>query len=118
MSIEVVQELAKNDFQAVNAKILTALQSDVVLINQIGRYIVSSGGKRLRPLIALLSARAAGYQGEDHITAAALIEFIHTATLLHDDVVDHSDMRRGRETANELWGNEAAVLVGDFIYTR
>ena len=118
MSIEAVQALAKSDFDAVNRKILSALQSDVVLINQIGFYITSSGGKRLRPLIALLAARAAGYQGEDHITAAALIEFIHTATLLHDDVVDHSDMRRGRETANELWGNEAAVLVGDFIYTR
>lgn len=118
MSIEAVQTLAKDDFSAVNQKILTALHSDVVLINQVGQYIVSSGGKRLRPLITLLAARAAGYEGEGHITAAALIEFIHTATLLHDDVVDHSDMRRGRETANELWGNEAAVLVGDFIYTR
>lgn len=118
MSIEAVQALAKRDFTAVNQKILTALHSDVVLINQVGQYIVSSGGKRLRPLITLLAARAAGYEGEGHITAAALIEFIHTATLLHDDVVDHSDMRRGRETANELWGNEAAVLVGDFIYTR
>lgn len=118
MSIEAVQALAKNDFSAVNQKILTALHSEVVLINQVGQYIVSSGGKRLRPLITLLAARAAGYEGDKHITAAALIEFIHTATLLHDDVVDHSDMRRGRETANELWGNEAAVLVGDFIYTR
>ena len=118
MSIEAVQTLAKDDFAAVNQKILSALHSDVVLINQVGQYIVSSGGKRIRPLITLLAARAAGYQGEGHITAAALIEFIHTATLLHDDVVDHSDMRRGRETANELWGNEAAVLVGDFIYTR
>lgn len=118
MSIEAVQALAKDDFSAVNQKILTALYSEVVLINQVGQYIVSSGGKRLRPLITLLAARAAGYEGEGHITAATLIEFIHTATLLHDDVVDHSDMRRGRETANELWGNEAAVLVGDFIYTR
>lgn len=118
MSIEAVQALAKNDFDAVNQKILTALHSEVVLINQVGQYIVSSGGKRLRPLITLLAARAAGYEGDKHITAATLVEFIHTATLLHDDVVDHSDMRRGRETANELWGNEAAVLVGDFIYTR
>lgn len=118
MSIEAVQALAKDDFSAVNQKILSALHSDVVLINQVGQYIVSSGGKRLRPLITLLAARAAGYDGDGHITAATLIEFIHTATLLHDDVVDHSDMRRGRETANELWGNEAAVLVGDFIYTR
>lgn len=118
MSIEAVQALAKNDFDAVNQKILTSLHSEVVLINQVGQYIVSSGGKRLRPLITLLAARAAGYEGDKHITAATLVEFIHTATLLHDDVVDHSDMRRGRETANELWGNEAAVLVGDFIYTR
>lgn len=118
MSIESVQTLIKDDFTAVNQKILTALESDVVLINEIGKYIVYSGGKRIRPMIALLCARAAGYEGDKHITAAALIEFIHTATLLHDDVVDHSDMRRGKETANEIWGNEAAVLVGDFIYTR
>ncbi|NLD09899.1 MAG: octaprenyl diphosphate synthase, partial [Xanthomonadaceae bacterium] len=93
MSIESVQTLIKDDFTAVNQKILTALESDVVLINEIGKYIVYSGGKRIRPMIALLCARAAGYEGDKHITAAALIEFIHTATLLHDDVVDHSDMR-------------------------
>lgn len=118
MSIEAVQQLIQEDFKQVNETILEALKSDVVLINEIGKYIVYSGGKRMRPMIALLCARAAGYKGNDHITAAALIEFIHTATLLHDDVVDHSDMRRGRDTANAIWGNEAAVLVGDFIYTR
>lgn len=118
MSIETVQKLIEDDFTAVNQKILQALKSEVVLINEVGKYIVYSGGKRIRPIIALLCAKAAGYKEDKHITVAALIEFIHTATLLHDDVVDHSDMRRGKETANEIWGNEAAVLVGDFIYTR
>jgi len=89
-----------------------------VLINQIGHYIVNSGGKRLRPLAVLLSARACGYQGSHHIDLAAIIEFIHTATLLHDDVVDGSELRRSRETANAVWGNQASVLVGDFLYSR
>ena len=88
------------------------------LINQLGYYIVSGGGKRIRPMIAVLAARAVGYQGNAHVTIAALIEFIHTATLLHDDVVDESDMRRGKATANAAFGNAASVLVGDFIYTR
>jgi octaprenyl-diphosphate synthase len=103
---------------AVDAMIQKRLQSDVVLINQLGHYIINSGGKRLRPAIAVLAARACGYQGNAHINLAVIIEFIHTATLLHDDVVDGSDMRRGKETANNLWGNEASVLVGDFLYTR
>jgi octaprenyl-diphosphate synthase len=94
------------------------LQSDVVLINQIGAYIVNSGGKRLRPLSVLLAARACGYQGTQHIDLAAVVEFIHTATLLHDDVVDASELRRNRETANLVWGNDASVLVGDFLYSR
>lgn len=103
---------------SVDAMIQSRLQSDVVLINQLGYYIINSGGKRLRPALAILCARACGYQGNQHINLATIIEFIHTATLLHDDVVDNSDMRRGRETANNLWGNEASVLVGDFLYTR
>ena len=103
---------------AVDAMIQSRLQSDVVLINQLGYYIINSGGKRLRPALAILSAKACGYNGEQHANLATIIEFIHTATLLHDDVVDGSDMRRGQETANNLWGNEASVLVGDFLYTR
>ena len=103
---------------AVNAMIQSRLRSDVVLINQLGHYIINSGGKRLRPALAILCARACGYKKQQHINLATIIEFIHTATLLHDDVVDNSDMRRGRETANNLWGNEASVLVGDFLYTR
>jgi octaprenyl-diphosphate synthase len=98
--------------------ILAELSSDVVLINQIGQYIVQSGGKRLRPNLLLLAARAVGYRGENHITLATVIEFIHTATLLHDDVVDESSLRRGRDTVNSLWGNSASVLVGDFLYSR
>lgn len=106
------------DMSAVNRLIATRLQSEVVLINQMAAYIVNSGGKRLRPLLALLSARACGYRGERHIQLATIIEFIHTATLLHDDVVDGSDLRRGQQTANAVWGNPASVLVGDFLYSR
>jgi octaprenyl-diphosphate synthase len=94
------------------------LHSDVILINQLGHYIVNSGGKRLRPVVVLLSARAFGYMGSSHIDIAAIIEFIHTATLLHDDVVDSSQLRRGQKTANNIWGSEASVLVGDFLYSR
>lgn len=103
---------------AVDSMIQSRLQSDVVLINQLGHYIINSGGKRLRPALAILCARACGYQKEEHINLATIIEFIHTATLLHDDVVDGSELRRGKETANTVWGNEASVLVGDFLYTR
>lgn len=118
MNLEKITELTAQDMAGVNATILAQLNSDVVLINQLGHYIVSGGGKRIRPMIAILAARAVGYQGKDHVTIAALIEFIHTATLLHDDVVDESDMRRGKATANAAFGNAASVLVGDFIYTR
>lgn len=117
-SLDHISALADKDMQAVNAEILAQLNSDVVLINQLGHYIISGGGKRIRPLIAVLAARALGYQGKQHITCAAFIEFVHTATLLHDDVVDESAMRRGKKTANALFGNAASVLVGDFIYTR
>ena len=117
-SLADVQTLAAPGMSAVNALIRSRLASDVVLINQISEHIISSGGKRLRPMLHLLAARAAGYQGNDHVPLAALIEFIHTSTLLHDDVVDESDLRRGRKTANALWGNAASVLVGDFLYSR
>ena len=118
MDITAIRDLIADDMQAVNDLILRRLHSDVVLINQIGHYIVNSGGKRLRPMVVLLAARAGGYSGEKHIDLAAVIEFIHTATLLHDDVVDGSELRRNRETANAVWGNEASVLVGDFLYSR
>ena len=118
MELNDIRELAADDMKAVNDLILERLHSDVVLINQIGGYIVHSGGKRLRPMIVLLAARCCGYNENRHIDLAAIIEFIHTATLLHDDVVDGSDMRRNRETANAVWGNEASVLVGDFLYSR
>ncbi|HJT97867.1 MAG TPA: polyprenyl synthetase family protein [Rhodanobacteraceae bacterium] len=104
--------------QAVNALIRARLSSDVVLVNQIAEHIVGGGGKRLRPLLHLVAARAAGYRGREQVALAAVIEFIHTATLLHDDVVDESDLRRGRKTANAVWGNAASVLVGDFLYSR
>ncbi|RDH82090.1 MAG: octaprenyl diphosphate synthase [endosymbiont of Escarpia spicata] len=118
MDLKAISELIADDMQAVNQTILSNLKSDVVLINQIGAYIVNSGGKRLRPQIVLLAAQACGYKGQGHIDLAAIIEFIHTATLLHDDVVDGSDLRRNQETANAVWGNEASVLVGDFLYSR
>jgi octaprenyl-diphosphate synthase len=118
MNIEQAQILIENEMNQVNTLILERLHSDVVLVNQVGQYIVNSGGKRLRPQLTVMSALAAGYQGKHHIQLAAIIEFIHTATLLHDDVVDSSDLRRGKDTANALFGNEAAVLVGDFLYSR
>lgn len=118
LSLEQILTLVKADMQAVDRAILAQINSEVVLINQLGHYIISGGGKRIRPLIAVLAANAVGYKGQEHITCAAFVEFIHTATLLHDDVVDESDMRRGCETANARFGNVASVLVGDFIYTR
>ncbi len=108
----------EHDFAAVNSLIIENLHSDVGLVENIGHYIVGSGGKRLRPVVVLLSALANGYKGKQHIAVAAVIEFIHTATLLHDDVVDVSALRRGRETANQQWGNAPSVLVGDFLYSR
>ncbi len=118
MDIDQIRALSNDDMQAVNALIQQQVDSDVALINQLGFYIVNSGGKRLRPLLTVLSAQAMGIQNNDHHTLAAIVEFIHTATLLHDDVVDESTMRRGRETANAVFGNQASVLVGDFLYTR
>ncbi|MBT5220705.1 MAG: octaprenyl diphosphate synthase [Woeseia sp.] len=115
---EEVKTLAANDMLAVDALIRQSLQSDVMLVSQVSEYIVTSGGKRLRPLIVLLAAKALGYSGDKQIQAAAIIEFIHTATLLHDDVVDSSDRRRGKDTANTVFGNQASVLVGDFLYSR
>lgn len=118
MNIDQIKALAESDMQAVNKLIQQQVDSDVALINQLGFYIVNSGGKRLRPLLTVLAARALNIESGQHHTLAAIIEFIHTATLLHDDVVDESTMRRGRETANALFGNQASVLVGDFLYTR
>ncbi len=118
LPFEAIVALVSDDMAAVDKLISTSLESDVALVSQVSRYIVTSGGKRLRPLLVLLAARALGYRGDQHIRAAAIIEFIHTATLLHDDVVDSSSQRRGRDTANTVFGNQASVLVGDFLYSR
>ena len=113
-----IQALAREDMAAVDALIRRRLASDVVLINQVAGYIIGAGGKRLRPMLLLLAAGAFGHRGAAAHQLAAVVEFIHTATLLHDDVVDESDLRRGRKTANAVWGNAASVLVGDFLYSR
>jgi octaprenyl-diphosphate synthase len=113
-----VVALANDDMRAVDQQIEDSLKSDVALVSQVSQYIVMSGGKRLRPLLVLLTSRALGYSGEQHVRAAAIVEFIHTATLLHDDVVDSSARRRGKDTANTVFGNQASVLVGDFLYSR
>jgi octaprenyl-diphosphate synthase len=118
VTFDAVSNLARDDLAAVDRLISSSLESDVTLVSQVSRYIVASGGKRLRPLIVLLAARAFGYEGEQHVRAAAIIEFIHTATLLHDDVVDSSSRRRGKDSANTVFGNQASVLVGDFLYSR
>jgi octaprenyl-diphosphate synthase len=118
LTFEGVVTLARDDLAAVDRLISTSLESDVALVSQVSQYIVASGGKRLRPLLVLLAARALGYEGEQHVRSAAIIEFIHTATLLHDDVVDGSARRRGKDTANTVFGNQASVLVGDFLYSR
>ncbi len=118
MDFDRIKALALDDLEHVDREILARLQSEVVLINQLGSYIIRSGGKRLRPVLVLLACRALGYRGQAHVLLAAIVEFIHTATLLHDDVVDASEMRRGQSTANVIWGNEASVLVGDFLYSR
>ncbi|WP_025819412.1 octaprenyl diphosphate synthase [Shewanella marina] len=118
MDLNAIRQLADTDMQAVNKLIYKQLESDVALINQLGFYIINGGGKRLRPLLSVLAARAIGFKGESQLKLAAIIEFIHTASLLHDDVVDESTLRRGRKTANALFGNSASVLVGDFLYTR
>ena len=118
LSFDEVIALTDADMRAVDELIRQSLQSDVVLVSEVSQYIVTSGGKRLRPLLVLLAARALGYSGNQQIHAAAIIEFIHTATLLHDDVVDSSARRRGKDTANTVFGNQASVLVGDFLYSR
>ena len=113
-----IQALMKSDLEMTDDILINRLNSNVELINQMSHYIISSGGKRIRPLLLLLCARATSYSGKDHHAMAVVIELIHTATLLHDDVVDESTTRRGQNTANELWGNAASVLVGDFLYSR
>jgi len=118
LSLDDCRALVASDMDRVDDFLTRRLASDVVLINQLSSYIIASGGKRLRPQLVLLASHACGYQGIHHITLATVIELIHTATLLHDDVVDASELRRGNDTANSLWGNEAAVLVGDFLYSR
>ncbi len=118
MVLNDIRQLLAAELSQVDQCILNALHSNIPLIGQIGQHIINSGGKRLRPICVLLSAKACDYQGKQHIDLAAIIEFIHTATLLHDDVVDESLRRRGVDTANALWGNSASVLVGDFVYSR
>ena len=116
--LSLVYQLVAQEFAAVNHLIPRKLTSDVVMIEEVSKYIVESGGKRLRPMLVLLSSQALGYKGEQNVGLAVIIEFLHTATLLHDDVVDRSGLRRGRLTANEKWGNAPSVLVGDFLYSR
>jgi octaprenyl-diphosphate synthase len=118
VTIETIREFIAEDLKAVDEVIRHRLASDVLLVRQIAEYIIAGGGKRLRPALVVLSARACGYEGTHHRELAAVVEFIHTATLLHDDVVDESGLRRGQPTANALFGNSAAVLVGDFVYSR
>jgi octaprenyl-diphosphate synthase len=118
LDLPAIQALSRADMAAVDALIRRRLASDVALINQVAEYIIGAGGKRLRPMLLLLAAGSLGHGGPDAHQLAAVIEFIHTATLLHDDVVDESDLRRGRRTANAVWGNAASVLVGDFLYSR
>lgn len=115
---KVIAESVKQDLTSVNKLIYEALKSNVPMVEQIAEYLIKSGGKRLRPLLTLLVAKALGYEGEKHIILATLIEFMHTSTLLHDDVVDASTLRRGKPTANSNWNNAACVLVGDFLYSR
>ena len=118
MTLVQIRGLVTTDFEAVDRVIKDRLHSPVALVDQVATYIIYAGGKRLRPLLVLLAARACGHGGRQHVDAAAVIEFIHTATLLHDDVVDESDLRRGRPTSNAQFGNAASVLVGDFLYSR
>ncbi len=117
-AVKAIVSVVEDEFQKVNQEIFEQLESNVPLVEKIGHYIIESGGKRLRPLLVLLGAGACGYRGETQIKLATVIEFLHTATLLHDDVVDTSDLRRGRPTANAHWGNAPSVLVGDFLYSR
>lgn len=116
--LDALRNLCAADLARVNQLIIDHMQSEVPLIPQLAGHLIAAGGKRLRPLLTLASARLCNYRGDDHIGLAAAVEFIHTATLLHDDVVDESDLRRGRDTANAVWGNQASVLVGDFLFSR
>lgn len=118
MDFKAISAVVADDFKSVNDLIFKQLHTRVPLIREIGHYIIQSGGKRLRPLVCLLSARALGYEGTQHIDIAATVEFLHTATLLHDDVVDESGLRRGKPTVNAVWGNSPSVLVGDFLISR
>jgi octaprenyl-diphosphate synthase len=113
-----IQNLVREDLKAVDDLLINRLESEVALINQVSSYIINAGGKRIRPLLVILMSKALGYQGINHHVMAAVIELIHTATLIHDDIVDESEVRRGTETPNQVWGNAASVLVGDFIYSR
>ena len=113
-----IQNLVREDLKAVDDLLINRLESEVALINQVSSYIINAGGKRIRPLLVILVSKALGYQGINHHVMAAVIELIHTATLIHDDIVDESEVRRGTETPNQVWGNAASVLVGDFIYSR
>jgi len=113
-----VIELLKDEMSGVEEQIKNNLSSDVQLVSQVGEYILSSGGKRIRPMLLLLSSRLCNYQGDKHVELASVVEFIHTATLLHDDVVDSADLRRGNRSANSVWGNQASVLVGDFLFAK
>lgn len=117
IDFDAIKQLTLTEAKAVDQLIVSELSSDVILINEIGRYIVTNGGKRLRPMLLLLAAKALGEVSQNHLILAAVIEFIHTATLLHDDVVDESDLRRGEASANAVWGNAASVLVGDYLYS-
>ncbi len=117
IDFNLIKNLTTSEAKAVDQLIIDELSSDVILINQMGHYIVGNGGKRLRPMLLLLAAKALGNVTDNHLILAAVIEFIHTATLLHDDVVDESDLRRGKESANVVWGNAATVLVGDYLYS-
>lgn len=118
MVIDRLRKLVDKDFGAVNDLMIEKTHSDVDLINDLSNHLVQSGGKRLRPLLVLLSSHACNYQGNEHITLATMVEFFHTATLLHDDVIDESTLRRGRETANKIWGSKASILVGDYLFVQ
>lgn len=118
MAIHRLRELVSEDFEAVNALIIDKIQSGITLVDDLASHIVQSGGKRLRPLVVLLGCRACGYEGDNHVKLAAMIELFHTATLLHDDVIDESSLRRGQETAHEIWGSKASILVGDYLFIQ
>lgn len=118
MAIDSIRTLVNNDFNAVNNLIINKIESQIGLIDKMSHHMIESGGKRLRPLLVLLTSNACGYQGQDHIDLAAMVEFFHTATLLHDDVIDESTLRRGRQTANNIWGSKASILVGDYLFTQ